>query len=227
MVNNGFPSAIAIDAVQAYKNRFRRELAARWPEECVSKEEAGPDVSDDACIRVGGALRTIPVWKCVITGDAKHVVFNVEDEIPKTAADAKALAADVNDAVMWWTRPCVEPRYDAESAAQEKLSAHGHRLLAAVVRNQKDQFAAGNRDLAEVRRFLASPDCHKHAEWGEAFLGRGRPPRQTVTRAAARAVASLHATSEGHGWSNPSQYIEEARSSLLSARIHFCNMFDT
>ena len=217
--NGGLPTAVAIDADATYKHRIRRELGLMFPEETVLLAEAGSDVSPADCVDLGdGQTRVIPVWKCVITGDVKHVSLNVQKEVLSSAVDARTFIADANDAIMRWSRPkASEEKVQLQPPSTHiyegiSMSAAERRLLVQLVSSRARAHTADGTETTAIRRFLEMPWCADHPAWCELFPGRGRPPRRTVERVAQKVGANLHPTMGGHGWDCREEFLTEVHS---------------
>jgi hypothetical protein len=105
VTNGGLFSCLFLDANLTYRHRLRRELAHLFPAETVPLADAGPGVCEADAVDMGGELRVIPLWKRVITADAKHISLTAQKDVLVSVVDADSYKVDINDAVMRWMRP--------------------------------------------------------------------------------------------------------------------------
>lgn len=213
--NDGLPVCVAIDADRTYKHRIRRTLATLFPQHTVPLEEAGAGVSAAACVEIEGNMRTIPIWKCVVTGDAKHVSLGAQRHVRVFVRDARQIKLDINEAVMRWTKPIEqEVAVGMQAPAQHHWQEFpGDRkaqtAMTACISNQA--YSGGSGPVRKsLREFLEQPWVQQHPAWTQVLGMPCEPPRRTLQSLARHFGADLHVTSEAHGWSTRAQFITEA-----------------
>ena len=209
--NNGLFAAILVDADKTYGNRLRRELASLWPEQAVPLAEAGEGVSKDCAVLIGEEWRTIPLSKCIIAGDAKHISLNVQNQVLCSAVDARTFKQDINDAIMRWSwarasevQISLRPPTDHIWGVVD-LNDDAKALLLRIVAG----IPGSNRGIAELKSFLEEPWCQYSPVWGRVLDDRGSPPRRALERIASQAGATLHETCGALGWDDASDYRQE------------------
>ncbi len=224
--NDGLFAAVLLDADRTYKHRLRRELAMLFPSQTVLLQDAGPGVSREDAVEIGGSLRVIPLEKCIVGPDAKYISLNVQKCVLCSVVDAEAFKSDVNDAIMrWsWARPSelhLTPNApDAHIWSVVDLSEAGRALMLRLVEGTPGPNVA----MSEVRAFLSEPWCQASPVWAVVFPERGAPPRRTLQRIADRAGATLHETCGAHGWESAEDYIQEV-CGIVHACVCECGTF--
>ncbi|CAL1158597.1 unnamed protein product [Cladocopium goreaui] len=210
-IEQSVPVFHATDNYRGQRFRLAARYHASWPE---------LRLQSFARTRKGDAERrsVIPVKEmeqgCTIVGDPQHDIINLSKLLHGRAADKDDLLRDHCDLMHRLSGP--QPpnlKSDPVPTIYTELSEAAACLLRSACVDPQPEFrekkAKYAEAMGELKAFLGLPHVQLSPTWKD-IMG-SLPPRGTLVRVANRVEASLHATSQGFGWTSPQAFRREAR----------------
>jgi hypothetical protein len=210
-IEQSVPVFHATDNYRGQRIRLAARYHASWPE---------LRLQSFARTRKGDAKRrsVIPVKEmeqgCTIVGDPQHDIINLSKLLHGRAADKDDLLRDHCDLMHRLSGP--QPpnlKSDPVPTIYTELSEAAACLLRSACVDPQPEFrekkAKYAEAMGELKAFLGLPHVQLSPTWKD-IMG-SLPPRGTLVRVANRVEASLHATSQGFGWTSPQAFRREAR----------------